>query len=960
MSHERVLLFTDAVDSTQLTERLGDEAASSLWAEHDRIVRRLMREGGGREIDKSDGFLLLFDDVPAAVTCGLRLHRELAQLSPPLASRAGIHRAQMLTRENSADDQASGAKPLEVDGIGKAVASRVMTLARGGQTLLSADAFGALHGGTSEQGWQVTSHGHWRMKGLAEPIELFEVAAAGTPMLPPLDSPKAYRVVRTDDRWTPRAELRHGLPAERDAFVGRGDMLTALAARFDAGDPVRLVSLLGIGGIGKTRLALRYARDWLGDYPGGAWFCDLSSARSLDGIVHAVAQGLDVPLGKTSPVQQLGAAITGRGRCLVILDNFEQVTRHAEATVGQWLERAPEARFIVTSREVLGVPGEEAFVLAPMVQHDAVRLFESRADAITGQPGLDDVQRSALPRLVELLDFLPLAIELAAARTRVMSVQAILERMGARFKLLATSGGRRDRQATLRAALDWSWDLLSVAEQSALAQLSVFEGGFIRDAAEAVLDTGKHPEAPWVDDLLQGLIEKSLLSRSAASRFSFLRTVLDYLIDKCHASAQKGTVEGAVSRHARYYALLDEQAATSGRCADIDNLMLACRRSLPANVGIAVRALVNLWAALRMTGPLSAIIPALAAIEETPGLELPERARLEWVAAGMLHQAGDLAQALARAEAALRFGAASTEARTLAALELTLADVLRTLGRLRESAEHAERAMSHAQRSGEPLSRLEVLNSLGALHFAKGEQGDARRYYLEALELARASSQERWMGGLLGNLAVIDRREGHLQQALCHFEEALALAERIGDRQWEGNNRSNLALLRQDMGDAQGAAEQLHRALHIAREIGHVRLERFALCNLGIVLEVLGRNPEALSCFELAVAMSASNADHHSESSFRGYLALHLGRGGTHDRAETELQQALVQMRGMDSPSALGLLLAQGAVVAALAGHLALSRQRADEAHGILEGAAAASIETGRLFEQAREAGLRG
>ena len=307
--------------------------------------------------------------------------------------------------------------------------------------------------------------------------------------------------MRQGELWLPVREIRHSLPAERDAFVGRAEALAELSRQIQSG--ARLVSVLGIGGTGKTRLVTRYGRSWLGEFPGGVWFCDLAPARSLDGIVSAVAQGLDVPLGRDDPVVQLGHAIAGRGPCLVILDNFEQVARHAAQTLGHWLDRADQARFVVTTREVLGLAGEEVLALPPLPPADGAALFVQRAEAAKPdfQPNAED--QAAIAPLVALLDGLPLAIELAAARVRVMPPRMLLARMSERFKLLASKGGRLDRQSTLRAAFDWSWDLLPTAEKAALAQLSVFEGGFTLEAAEGVLDLSGYDDAPWTVDVVQ-------------------------------------------------------------------------------------------------------------------------------------------------------------------------------------------------------------------------------------------------------------------------------------------------------------------------------------------------------------------------------------------------------------------------------------------------------------------------
>ena len=212
------------------------------------------------------------------------------------------------------------------------------------------------------------------MKGLPEPIEVFELHDPDRSCEPPKDAPKAYRVLAHEGAWLPVVQIRHGLPAERDSLVGRDRELHSLAKLFDEG--ARLVTVLGIGGIGKTSLALAYARRWLGDYEGGAWFCDLAAATTPDGLFHAVANGLDVQLGKGDPADQLAAVIQARGTCLLIFDNFEQLAPEASAMLDRWLNRAPALRALVTSRAVLGLSGERAFWLDPLGPHDARRLFE--------------------------------------------------------------------------------------------------------------------------------------------------------------------------------------------------------------------------------------------------------------------------------------------------------------------------------------------------------------------------------------------------------------------------------------------------------------------------------------------------------------------------------------------------------------------------------------------------------
>ncbi|HET9206566.1 MAG TPA: hypothetical protein VFO28_10050, partial [Burkholderiaceae bacterium] len=399
----KALLFTDVVDSTLLTEQLGDARAAQVWSEHDRHARDLMRAHRAREIDRTDGFFLLFDDVLDAARYALAYHAALQALA--LTARAGLHVGDVILRDNAADDVARGAKPLEVEGIAKPLANRVMALARGGQTLLSHSAQAELAGRVPAD-VEVLKHGHYRFAGVEEPIEVFELCAPRSNAdghAPPADSAKGYRVVRVDGIWRPVRDVRHNLPAERDTFVGRTRELRDIAAQFGRG--ARQLTLLGVGGTGKTRLACRYGAMALGDWPGGVYFCDLSEARSLDGIYFAVASALEVTLGRTDPAVQLGHAIAGRGPCLVILDNFEQVQPFARQTIGVWLDRASHASFLVTSRERLHLAGEHVLPIEPLpLAHEAVELFAMRATA--QKPGfvLDAENRAPVAEIVRLLD----------------------------------------------------------------------------------------------------------------------------------------------------------------------------------------------------------------------------------------------------------------------------------------------------------------------------------------------------------------------------------------------------------------------------------------------------------------------------------------------------------------------------------------------------------------------------
>ena len=949
MSIDHVLLMTDLVDSTLLSERLGDEAGAALWARHDHITRDLLRQWRGREIDKSDGFLVLFDCVDDSVACAQALHQALAAMIPPLAARAGIHCGALRLRPNRDEDIRHGAKPMEVDGLAKPLAARIMGLASGGQTLLSATAAARLAPGQGP----ISTHGHWRFKGLSDPVEVFEAHAYNAAPRQPPATTKAYRVIAHDGQWLTLGELPHNLPAERDGFVGRSEPLALLAAQFDGG--ARLVSLLGIGGIGKTRVALRYARGWLGDYPGGAWFCDLSTARGLDGVVQATAHGLGLTPGPADPLEKIGQAIAGRGHCLLIFDNFEQVASHAEASLGHWLAAAPQARFLVTSRELLGIAGEQAFALSPMDQREAAQLFETRARAAHSGYRPDAGDLAAVSPLMDLLDCLPLAIELAAARALVIPPRDMLRRMNQRFRLLSGRGGRHDRQATMRATLDWSWELLTAIEQSALAQLAVFDGGFTLDSAEAVVDLQAFAPAPWVADAVQGLVEKSLVRQRPDNRFDLLGTVQDYAAERlASAGADAGAAE---RRHWRHFASFKESRATAARCADLDNLVAACRRATLAEPDQGVYAVVAVWSALALTGPFRAIAPLIADLEGGPTLAPGLQALLHRVMGGALHHLGDLQGAERRLQQGLALlGLSDQHSAERARLLCWRSEVQVRLEQFDDAAATLAQAWQLAHRCGDDGVALRVLNCQGSLARTQSRFEPAAAAYEQALALAQRLGDRRWQGGLLGNLGAVRHQQGRHHEALTLYRQAVDLASDTGDRQFAANTRCNLGLLQHALGDSLAARLTLDAAVLAARQLGHRRLEYTALCNLGIVTEALGDQRTAMDCYDQSITQAAALGDRHSEGEFRGYRALASARQGRHADAQADFAAATALLESSADHTTLCLLCAQQAVAAGLAG----DRQRWDSLLAQAETSAQAlglepASEARRLMQQARQ-----
>jgi predicted ATPase/class 3 adenylate cyclase len=883
------LLLTDLVDSTLLGERLGHVRAAALWAEHDRCARDLLARHHGREIDRTDGFLLIFEDVADAARFALAYHRALAELD--LSARAGLHVGPIILRENAPEDVARGARRIDADGLPIPVVARVMALARGRQTLLTAAARTAL-GGALPAGAEIESHGHYCLKGIEEPIEVFEVGMrASSPFTPPADVDKAYRVVRVGDFWRPVREVRHNLPAERDAFVGRSAELRALAARLDAG--TRLLTVLGPGGTGKTRFVRRYGWTWLGDWPGGVYFCDLSEARSLDGIFFAVASALEVPLGKDDPAVQVGHAIAGRGRCLIIVDNFEQVVEFAPATLGRWLDRAPDAAFVVTSRERLHLPGEEIFPVEPLqLEQDAIELFAIRARAQRPDFVLGETNRAAVTEVVRLLDGLPLAIELAAARVGVLSPAQLVERMRDRFQLLAGARGAAARQATLRAAIDWSWELLTPWEQAAFAQCSTFDGGFTLEAAEAVLDLSRWRQAPPVIDVIQALTDKSLL-RTWVPReqsrfdidepyFGMYITIHEYAAEKLEASGP--TVHrDAEERHGRYFAGFgtDESIEALARegglhlrrafALELDNLVTACRRAAQrSEAKLAVDAYRATWEVLEARGPSALGISLGIEVLAIGGLDKTERGSAQFVLAGAMRRAG----------------------------------------RTDEAGDRYEEALELFRGVGNEAREANVRNQLGNLRRVQGRMDEAAAHLEASLATWRKVGNRPQEGIVLGNLGILHAVQGRLELARSLFERAIAIHREVGNLIHEGVDTNNLGVACKESGRFDEAKVHLDRALAIQCKAGNRREEAIVICNLAEVSCSLGGpSKEARELFETALALAREVGDRHYEGDFLGSLAALLRAQGSIDEALDRCEQALQIQRAAGNRRSEGALL---------------------------------------------------
>ncbi|WP_437575376.1 ATP-binding protein [Sorangium sp. So ce887] len=729
------------------------------------------------------------------------------------------------------------------------------------------------------------------------------------------------------------------VPASR--FVGREGELAAIAELFRRGD--RLVTVWGPAGMGKTRLALELASRWAEAQAGEAvWLCELTACRDLRAVCGAVARaiGAQVAAGRREAtlVERIGRALATEGPALLVLDNLEHVLEQTAPALDAWVRAAPELRFLTTSRERTRVPGEISYELGPLglpaegstERSAAVALFLDRAAAhrATAPPPPGDERLADVAVLVRRLEGIPLAIELAAAREGVLGVGGLLARLGSRLDLLAGAArGREARQATLRGAIEWSWDLLDDRERRALACCSVFRGPFTLAAAAAVL---AEPDAAAIDRI-EALRDKSLLRAAppgsdGATRFALYEGVRELAAEKL---AERGEREAAVERHAAFYLAAGEAAAADferrggldalNRIAgDLEELLAVAEGALAAAAGPRAGSSAAAQGALAEVAPRAAAeraLRALSAIEPVLSTRGPFGAQLEL-----------LDRALAAAE-------------SLAAHPRVVAGALAARGRARRLRGQAEAALEDLERARAQAAALGaealisgILADLGVLHHGRREMERARDHYEQALALHRALGDRRAEGRALGNLGALhhdERREG---EAAAYYERAIAIAAEIGDGRLEGIFSTNAGLLEQERGAPAQARRRYERAAAILGEVGDRRLLAITLGNLGALHHEEGRLADARACHGRAVALLREVGDRRSEAIALCRVGAALASVGEVEEARRALEPAerLLAQLG-DEPDVELARVASGFVDVALA-QAARRAGRGDEA----------------------------
>lgn len=848
-------LFTDIEGSTKLVEQLGPRFREMLET-HQRLLRDAFSQGV--EVDtQGDSFFIAFDSatkaVAAAVAGQLALAANEWPEGYPVRVRMGLHTGQ---------PSLGGGTYV---GFDVHRAARIAAAGHGGQVLIS-ESTHALVSRELPNGVTVRDMGEHRLKDLAVPERLFQlVVPTLSADFPPLRSLDPERT---------------NIPLQLTSFIGREREMAELRALAGAH---RLVTLIGTGGTGKTRLMMQAAADLLEHHRDGAWLAELAPISDPKLVAKTVAQALGVLDEPGRNALDVLVDFVRSKSLLLLLDNCEHVIGQVADLVDRLLGNCPGLTILASSREALGVAGEVVFQVPSLIlpgplqaddehgepaaawldevtRSDAVRLFVDRASAVMPSFTLTSTDAPAIVEICRRLDGIPLAIELAAARVTLLSVQEIASRLDDSFRLL--TGGRRTalpRQQTLQALIDWSWQLLTDPERRLLGRLSVFAGGWTLQAAAAVTHLPDEPDGDRELDTLEGLghlVDRSLLvvDRSGPTRYRLLETIRQYARDRLVATGEAATLRGA---HLAFFLQLAEDAepelrgphigaALSRLDADADNLRTALDWAFEAD-------------------PESALRLCLAMA-------------LYWASRSI-------------AEAHERLGRAAELVHSIPPPAPDSAD---------------ERTILVAR----------VLAAAATVSSIEGAGPAGKRWAEEAVQLARGTDDIRARYEALGSLAMSTAFSGEQDGVVEWSDEVIRLAESVGDWWTVGFREAGLALWEVQRGNLAAAEARLVTATRAADRSRSPTVIAFTASSHGRISGFAGRLPEARRWFEKAIAAYREIGDAGLALVARSEFGHALRRGGAIDEAEVVYRETLHGWQHVGNRGAIANQLESFAVIA--------------------------------------------
>ncbi len=849
-------LFTDIEGSTQLWARQPQVMRAAL-ARHDALLREAIEAHGGYVFKTvGDAVCAAFTTAADAVSASLAAQRALQAQPWDAFAQADSPRSKLELRVRAALH--TGAAELrEGDYFGHTLsrAARLRDAGHGGQTLLAL-ATAELVRDQLPPDIELRDLGAHRLKDLTRPEQIFQLVAP--------DLPAAFPPLRTLDTFA------HNLPAQLTSLIGRTEEVTAVCERLRRAN-VRLLTLTGPGGTGKTRLALQAAAELLDAFADGVCFVALAPVSDPTLVAATIAQTLGVQDSGAQPLVDRLKEYLGAKQLLLVLDNFEQIVDAAPLVV-ELLAAAPDLKVLVTSRVVLHLSGEHEFVVPPLAvpdpthlppldrltQYEAVRLFIERAQAVQADFAVTNANAPAVAEICARLDGLPLAIELAAARSKLFAPEALLARLSNRLRVL--TGGARDlpaRQQTLRNTIDWSYNLLDIGERTLFARLAVFVGGGTLEAAEVVAGWNVRTfERSNVLDELASLVDKSLLRQEQGvdgeARFVMLETIREYASERLAAHGEAETLR---RRHAQYYLTLAEQAEPQlhGRDQQLwlnrleqehDNVRAALRWSATAGdteIGLCLAgALGPFWQIHGHHNEGSIWLDTLLS-RSAPMEPTAPRAKALIVAGDLANDVSDFATARLLFEESLAISQALGDTHNRGYALKGLGEVAYIEGNSTQAEALFQESLGLFRARGDAVGSGSALNDLGHLALDQGDTVAARAYYEES----RAIGNKWSMSMALNNLGEVARWEGDYQQGAMYYKESLRLAQELHDKAGMAIALSNLAHVKQRQGDNPQAVARFRAGLALAQELGMKHVIADCLAGLAGVAAAEGKSERA-------------------------------------------------------------------------------------------------------------------
>jgi len=903
-------LFTDIEGSTKLLKSLRD-MYSTLLDEHREILRGAFAQWNGHEVDsRGEEFFVAFPRATDAVAAAVTAQRELAAHTWPdgvdVRVRIGLHTGEPWVAEEG------------YVGIDVHRAARIANVGHGGQVLLS-ETTAALVMDELPEGVSLQDLGRHRLKDVRRTERIRQLVIEGlSDEFPPLKSLEAL------PSGTSGEKRRHNLPSELTPFIGRETELVEIGEMLQ--DPaIRLLTLVGVGGMGKTRLALHAAAELPDDFPDGVWLVEFAKLRDPELVPQHAAAVLGVSAQEAVEGRDVGDVLASYMRdkkLLMIFDNCEHLIEACARLAENLLRVCPEVKLFATSRENLGIPGEKSFVVPSMEvppevslpqeieTYEATRFFIDRAVATLPIFQSTGDNSASIASICHRLDGIPLAIELAAARVKILTPEQIADLLQDRFQLL--TGGPRtalERHQTLRATMDWSFDLLTEPEQFLLTRLSVFAGGWTLEDAEGLIrnDRGTRTD---VLDLLSNLFDKSLVTvdyKHGLTRYGMLETVRQF---SAELLADAGDADEYRERHASLFIKLAEEADPKIRGADqlkwLD-ILEDEHENLRAALGWSI-ASDRADDAARLVGALGWFWFICGYWEEawrwlTMSLEMvtnPEpslRAKAIYRAGGIEVIRGNLAGPLELVQKALDICTELSDAEGIAwclnlmgqattftsknldegtanltkSIELFhelddkwgVAWSTRYLGQIAEQQGDLERSVALQQEAGQQFEDLgDVYNTahslylIGVTYQNQADFHQAKKHYLESYTKAEFVDAPVWEAHALMGLGMIALEMEHYQKADENLRDALEILQRIGDENCSFRTMRDLARIAQRNGDYDQAADFLRKNLLGFTKLGRPIQVVVSFARFAELAVIVGNNKRAARL--LGAAMGAS------------------------------------------------------------------------------------------------------